>query len=648
MRLTSEAGVHGKALRVDFDFTRGSGYAVIRRALDVALPANYAFAFRLRGECLTNDLEFKLVDSTGDNVWWCNRRGYEFPKHWKSIVNKRRQIEFAWGPKGGGAIDRVAALEIAITAGSGGRGTVWLDDLELRELGPDGPPIPIAATASSYVPGHEPSAVLDADSTTYWNPRRGDYRPWIAFDFGAPREFGGLVIDWWMSGRRLTEYAVETSEDGASWETIREVQHGRGARDVLYLPETEARRVRFRALGAPGRWGPQLTRITVQPLEWARTPSQFFEIVARGAPPGDYPRALSGQQSYWTVTGADASPHEALLGEDGALEAGKAGFSVEPFVYADGRLWTWRDVQASQDLEGGDLPIPIVRWTAGALTLEVTAFPIRDDAVLARYRVTNASAQRARGTLYLALRPFQVNPPAQFLNTPGGVSPIRTIRREGESVIVNGDRRLGCVTVPGGFGASTYDGGNIVAALRRGTLPLEDRVTDHFGYASAALAYPIDLVGRQRVVDLIVPLAPRAASGAAPTSRAMDAAADTARAAWRRTLDRVSIQLPDSAAEIARTLRAQIGYILVNRDGPAVQPGSRAYERSWIRDGALTCSALLRLGHDDAARAFLDWFGDYQFANGKCRAASTIAAPIRCPRTTARASTCTWSPRRTA
>ena len=135
-------------------------------------------------------------------------------------------------------------------------------------------------------------------------------------------------------------------------------------------------------VGAPGRWGPQLTRIAVQPLEWARTPSQFFEIVARGAPPGDYPRALSGQQSYWTVTGADSSPHEALLGEDGALEAGKAGFSVEPFVYAEGRLWTWHDVRAEQDLDGGDLPIPIVRWTAGALALEVTAFPIRDDAVL--------------------------------------------------------------------------------------------------------------------------------------------------------------------------------------------------------------------------------------------------------------------------
>ena len=35
--------------------------------------------------------------------------------------------------------------------------------------------------------------------------------------------------------------------------------------------------------------------------------------------------------------------------------------------------------------------------------------------------------------LVLAIRPFQVNPPQQFLNITGGVSPIRTLawRRRG-------------------------------------------------------------------------------------------------------------------------------------------------------------------------------------------------------------------------
>src|SRR5688572_32745584 len=36
---------------------------------------------------------------------------------------------------------------------------------------------------------------------------------------------------------------------------------------------------------------------------------------------------------------------------------------------------------------------------------------------------------------------------------------------------------------------------------------------------------------------------------------------------------------------IEATLRAQLQYILINRDGPSIQPGSRSYERSWIRDG---------------------------------------------------------------
>jgi hypothetical protein len=57
--------------------------------------------------------------------------------------------------------------------------------------------------------------------------------------------------------------------------------------------------------------------------------------------------------------------------------------------------------------------------------------------------------------------------------------------------------------------------------------------------------------------------------------------------------------------------------VLVNRDGPWIQPGSRAYERSWIRDGALTSSALLRLGHSAEVRDFLLAFAGKQFADGR-------------------------------
>ena len=66
-----------------------------------------------------------------------------------------------------------------------------------------------------------------------------------------------------------------------------------------------------------------------------------------------------------------------------------------------------------------------------------------------------------------------------------------------------------------------------------------------------------------------------------------------------------------------RAMRSSLAYILINRDGPAIQPGSRSYERSWIRDGSLTSAALLRLGGTREVREFIDWYAPFQYANGK-------------------------------
>ncbi|HET9325625.1 MAG TPA: hypothetical protein VFQ05_02510, partial [Candidatus Eisenbacteria bacterium] len=51
MKLSSDTGAKGKALRIDFDFAHGGGYAVARRDVDLTLPDRYAFVVRLRGEC---------------------------------------------------------------------------------------------------------------------------------------------------------------------------------------------------------------------------------------------------------------------------------------------------------------------------------------------------------------------------------------------------------------------------------------------------------------------------------------------------------------------------------------------------------------------------------------------------------------------
>src|SRR5207253_11243390 len=81
-------------------------------------------------------------------------------------------------------------------------------------------------------------------------------------------------------------------------------------------------------------------------------------------------------------------------------------------------------------------------------------------------------------------------------------------------------------------------------------------------------------------------------------------------------LHRVAFDIP-AAPELGDTIRTSVAYMLVQRDGAALEPGARAYDRAWIRDGALMAATLLRLGHTDEAKAFAEWFAGHQFPSGK-------------------------------
>src|SRR5258707_10113611 len=91
---------------------------------------------------------------------------------------------------------------------------------------------------------------------------------------------------------------------------------------------------------------------------------------------------------------------------------------------------------------------------------------------------------------------------------------------------------------------------------------------------------------------------------------------DVIAAGWREQLHRVAFDIP-ADPRIGDTIRTSVAYMLIHRDGAALQPGSRSYERAWIRDGALMAATLLRLGHTDAAKEFAKWFAPYQYADGK-------------------------------
>jgi len=648
-----DSGVHGRSMRLDFDFHGHGGYAVVRRALSLAVPENYEFSFAIRGVAPANALEFKLADSTGENVWWSNTPNFVFPREWRTITRKKRHISFAWGPTTDRELRRVFAIEFAITAGTGGKGSVWLDDLMLTPLDP---PTPYTLTprisAGSQAEGHGIELAMDSVRGTSW---RSASRPGalsvdtIGIDFLMRREFGGLVIDW-EPGRRAAAYDVLASADGSTWTNLygvtRRSASPAATRDYLRMPESDARYLRLVLTRSEGAAGYGISELTVQPLEWAATKNDLFFAIARDAPRGSYPKYLSNEQSYWAVVGADRDSAEAMINEEGMIELGRGGFSIEPFLYADGKLITWNDARITIPVvqDDGESLLPPVVWNVGGSTtrshvpvaelevrIQVAAAGPPDSSVLyARYRITNNLHTRRRVTLYLALRPLQVNPPWQFLSQRGGVSRLDTIALQmtprgsfdrlfrGTAVRASGNKFVHSLTTVKGFGAAAFHEGNIVDWLREGALPPATTVIDPASAASAAFAYDVDLAPYESDnVDLAIPLSGGSLDPNADGSQLVSVRMQQARTALQEKLGRVRIELPPHAFRHTRTLLANLAYILINRDGPAIQPGSRSYSRSWIRDGSLTSTALLRMGHAPVVKEFVEWYATHQYDNGK-------------------------------
>ena len=620
LEIAPDAGHDGGGMRLDFDFRGARGYVLARRALRVQLPENYAITFWMRAAAPVNTFEFKLVDASGKNVWWRRQRDFGFPIGWTRIVIRKSQLGFAWGEAPGAELRELGALEIAVSATSGGRGSIWIDDLRLETREPTDLRRLRTEVRASSSSGAEPAAAFDGDPETAWQSAPEPSSQWLELDFGRPVEYGGLAIDW-EPDHGPTAFRVLVSDDAEQWFTAYQAEAAGGPRSYVALPDEESRHLRLELLGDRGR-GYGIREIRLQPSAFSESPNCFFEAVARDAPRGAYPRSLIGEQSYWTVVGVDGGIHKALLDEDGRLEVAPERFSVEPFLRADGELVGWAEVQATQELVDGYLPIPSVVWRRGPLRLRITAFAAGspgNETLYARYRLANTGAEPYTASLFLAIRPFQVNPPWQSLNLVGGVAPIYRIARRERAVSVDREEVV-ALTPPDGFGAIAFESGSLTDLLRSGRLPDAGTVSDPLGYASGAFRWDLDLrPGDTREVWLAVPFEPAAESVGLPGEDAASAAArlgETVRF-WRKRLARIRIQVPDAGAKLVQILQTTVAYIFVNRSGPAIQPGARDYARSWIRDGALTSAALLEMGYPDEVRDFLRWYARYQYDDGR-------------------------------
>jgi hypothetical protein len=609
VRATLRVDASDGSLCLDYDFVGVSGYAVMRRELPVDWPQHFELKLRFKGAGAVNDLQMKLVDASGDNVWWINRPAFVLPTHLTEMKLRRRHIDFAWGPTADRTLRQTRAIEFVIAAGqnegSGGRGTLCVARLELNERAPDPTPWP--------------------------EPRRRERGGTLDLDFLHAREFNGVALRWPADAPRALDYELLASDDGRRWRRLRTVTSSDGGLDAIWLPESEARHLRLQTRGAKPAKLPTLELRDA--THWPDFNAVLSEL-AHDARAGELPRAFLGQQNYWALVGVDGGgERSALLSEDGAIEIGRGGVSVDPAVQIDGgKPLTWADVEPTQSLRDGYLPIPAVHWRHNAFTLGIEAAADGERAAphaLARYTLTNRTDKPRRFTLLLALRPWQVNPPQQFLTTPGGASPVRELAWAEGVLAVNGRRLLRPTEPPRTVSAVPFDAGLSLDVLRNA--PPLTMLQDPQSHASALLQFDITLqAGERRTVGWTAPLARKAAQADSIDTTTLDTRFDNVATRWRERLNRTALTLPADAQPIADTLRSTLAQMLVSRDGPGLKPGTRSYARTWVRDGAMMVAALLRLGEVDASREFVDWFAGFIFDSGKvpCCVDSRGADPV--------------------
>lgn len=672
--IASVDGHDGKAMRLEYDFNGRSGYAFAARAIDLDVPANYEISFWLRGEMAPNTLEIKFVDASGDNVHWRQIRGFRANAEWTRYTIKARQIVWAWGPNPDRTFRGAERIEFVVTAGEGGKGWIEIDQLELRELPPEPsvPPRPLAAASSEDGLNIAARAVDDDPGTAWRTGAAGEQT--LTLDLGYEREFGGVTLHW-AEGLAASRYRLMASSDRRDWRELAAVSDGNGGVDWLRTPEASARWLRLDLL-APTGDGPAnatqsgagqmlnarraeayaLNALEIEPLSFGETPTTFMRAVADESRRGLYPRGFVGEQPYWTLVGVDGGGESGLMGEDGAVELRRGGPSIEPFVIDNGRLTTWADVQITQSLRDGDLPIPTVTWAGDGWTLAATAFA--DGApegaqLYGRYVLTNTSNRARMLTLALTARPFQVNGPTQFLTTPGGVGAIQQIDWNGAILSLNDTTGIAPMSLPDAVTVATFQSGADPQALLTNPLARVRRIPDRRASATMTVGREADarvvesdassLMAGALLYDLHLQPGETFTTGwttrlSGETVTVVDG--DAARnleevearvaAEWRAKLDRFELTLPPQAGPVEAVMKSSLAHMLMSRQGPILQPGTRSYNRSWIRDGAMMAEGLNRLGHESLSADYLRWFAPLVFDNGKvpCCADSRGADPV--------------------
>jgi archaellin len=335
--------VSGNEVKINYNFIKGTGFCGIQKKMPFRFNGKCRFSFYIKGESPSNNLEFKLLDSSRNNVWWSNNRNFEFPLNWGKIVIYNRDIQFAWGPSKDKELTKTDYLEFTIASSNGGKGSVSISNLELEYILKQDSLIYTEYYADEN--NQNINKVFDIKNPTTWNSISNKPQD-VIINFGQMKEYGGLVIDW-EENYNAENFEILASDNKVKWEKLYSVNNGNPQSNYIPLKNGESIYLKIKLIRSKGsRFG--IKKIAIKNTDFTSDDNNFFMSIAKYYPRGYYPRYLNNESSYWTICGVNSDVKEALINEDGMVEVDKLHFSIEPFIYSDNKIITWNDVKEYQ------------------------------------------------------------------------------------------------------------------------------------------------------------------------------------------------------------------------------------------------------------------------------------------------------------
>ena len=293
---------------------------IVRKAVRLTLPENFAFTFRFRGEAPPTTLEFKVVDAGRQRLvaTLAARRTADGLADDRGAALAARPC---LGSRSGPRPARRGRHRDRDHGGEPGAGTLWIDDLVLEQREPVTPNgVVPQVTASSARPTRRPSG----SSTTTALPRGGATSCRTHSGCASISGATASTAAWSSTGTRTTTPSPGASrsrstEKPGSGSTSTEA--GKGGRVYVYMPDAEcALRASRPGAQQPGarlrhlRDGHRARRLlgVAEPVLLVRS-----RVTCRC---GHYPKYFTACRRYWTVVGVDGGREEALVNEEGMVE----------------------------------------------------------------------------------------------------------------------------------------------------------------------------------------------------------------------------------------------------------------------------------------------------------------------------------------